>query len=130
MCRKRSASCFGAFLFDRLLEMHLQKGSVLCICSSACNLSSVSDFGMAFGMSVTVVISGVTVSVLGCRMRSSVMLCCAVLLLVWNVGPSWLVAESMQTVACLSCKRKAIRNSVSSCSCDSWAPHASSDSSV
>ena len=83
--------------------MHLQKGSVLCICSSACNLSTVSGFSMASGVSVTLVISGVTVSVLGCRVRSSIMLHCAVQLLVWNVGPSWSVAYSIGTVACLSC---------------------------
>ena len=75
--------------------MHLQNGSVLCICSRACNLSSVSSFGMASGVSVTLVTSCVTISVLGCVVRSSYMLPCAVLLWVWNVGPSWLVAESI-----------------------------------
>ena len=69
--------------------MCLENGSVLYICSSACNLSLVGGPGMASGGSVTLVISGVTVSVLGCRVRSSVMLHYAVLLLVWNVGPSW-----------------------------------------
>ena len=93
MCRKRSASCLGVFLFDRCLKMHLPKRSVFCIYRSACNLTSVSSFGMASGVSVTLVISGVTVSVLG--VRSSVMLCCAVLLLLWNAGPSWLVAVSI-----------------------------------
>ena len=73
MCRKISASYFGAFPFDRCLETCLQNGSVLCICSRACNLFSVSGFGMASGMSVTAVISGVTVSVLGCGVRSFVM---------------------------------------------------------
>ena len=29
-----------------LLEMHLQKGSVLCICSNASRQSAVSDFGV------------------------------------------------------------------------------------
>ena len=71
MCRKRSASYFGDFL------------------------SSVTSFGMVYDVSVTLVISGVIASVLGCRVRSSVMLHCAVLLLVCNVGPSWLVVESI-----------------------------------
>ena len=43
-------------------------------------------FGMASGVSVILIRSGVTVSVLGCGVRSSIMLCCAVLLLVWNAG--------------------------------------------
>ena len=90
MCRKRSASCLGDFPFDRCLEMHLQKGSVLCICTSACNLSSVSSFGMASNVSVILVTSGVTVSVV-----DSAMLWWAVLLQVWNVGPSWLVADNI-----------------------------------
>ena len=99
MCIKRSASCFGAFPFERCLE----NGSILCICSRACSLSSVSGFGVAPGVSVTVVTSDVTVLVLGCWVRSSVMLCYVVLLLVWNAGPSWLVAESIWTLACLLC---------------------------
>ena len=61
--------------------MHLQNGSVLCICSRACNLSLVSSFGVASGVAVILVISGVTVSVLSGGVRSSDMLCCAVLLL-------------------------------------------------
>ena len=95
MCRKRSASCFGALSFDRCLEMHLQNGLVLCICSSACDLSVVIGYGIVSGMSGTVVISGVTVSILGCRVRSSVMLHWAALLLVWNAGPSRLVTVSI-----------------------------------
>ena len=63
MCKKRSASCFGDFLFDRHLEMHLQKGPVCCISSSACNLSLVSSFGVASGMSVTLEISDVIISI-------------------------------------------------------------------
>ena len=50
---------------------------------------------MASGVSVMLVISGVTVSVGGYRVRSSVMLHWAVLLVVWDVGPSWLVADSI-----------------------------------
>ena len=94
MCRKRSASCFGAFPFNRHLEICLQNGSVLCICSRECSLSSVSGFSVATGVSLTVIIRGG---------GSSVMLHCTVLLLVLNVGPSWLVAVSIWTVACLSC---------------------------
>ena len=94
MWRKRQASYLKAFPFDRHFEMCLQEGSVLCLCSIVCNLSSVSSFGMVSGVSVIVVTSGVTVSVLGCGVRSSVMLHCAVLLLVWNAGPSKLVADS------------------------------------
>ena len=75
--------------------MCLQKGSVLCICCSACNLLSVSSFGVTSGVSEMLVISHLAVSVLGCGVRFSVMLLCAVLLLVWNVGPSWLVADSI-----------------------------------
>ena len=33
-------------LFNSLLEMHLQKGSVLCICSNVARQSAVSDFGV------------------------------------------------------------------------------------
>ena len=62
MYRKRSASSFGVLLFDKCLEIHLQNRSVLCICSRVCSLSLVSGFGVASGVSVTVVISGVTVS--------------------------------------------------------------------
>ena len=82
LCRKRSTSCFGAFPFDRCLEMHLQNGSVLCIWISACNLSLVRSFDMASGVPMILVISGVVVSVLGCEVRFSVMLLCAALLLV------------------------------------------------
>ena len=49
---------------------------------------------MAFDVSVNLGISGVTVSIMGCHVRSSVMLQWVVLLLVWNAGPSWLVANN------------------------------------
>ena len=71
-CRKRSTSCFGALPFDRHLEMHLEKVSVLCMCCSACNLSLVSGFSITSGVSVMLVTSGVAVPVLGCRVRLSV----------------------------------------------------------
>ena len=83
ICRKRSALCFGALPFDRHLEMHLQNGSVLYICSSTCNLSLVRGFSMASGVSVMLVKSSESVSVLG--VRSIVILHCAVLLMVQNV---------------------------------------------
>ena len=63
--------------------MHLQNGSVLCICSSACNLSVVSGFSVVLGVCVT---SNVTSSDCDHRVGSSVILCWEVLLLVWNVG--------------------------------------------
>ena len=115
MCRKRSASCFGAFPFDRCLEMHLENGSVLCIYSRAYNLSSVSSFGMVSGLSVTLVISCESVSDLSCGVRSSVVLHCAVLLLVWKLGSimvggkehlncglpvMWKFYQSGETVSC------------------------------
>ena len=62
MRRKRSASCCGAFPFDRHLEIHLQNESILCICSRACSLSSVSGFDVVAGVSLIVVMSGVTLS--------------------------------------------------------------------
>ena len=71
--------------------MHLQNGSVLCICSSACNLSVVSGFGVILVVSVT---SGVTASDWGCGVVSVVMWW-TVLLLVLNAGPSRLVADSI-----------------------------------
>ena len=48
---------------------------------------------MASGVSVMLVIAGVTVSVL--EEQSSVILHNGVLLLVWNADPSWLVAVSI-----------------------------------
>ena len=59
---KRSALCFGAFPFDSHFEIHLQKGSVFCICRSASNLSADKDFGLVFTVSAT---SGATASVCG-----------------------------------------------------------------
>ena len=95
MCKKTSASCLSAILFDRCLQMCLQNGSVLCICSRACNLSSVSSSGMTSGVSVTLVKSAVNVSVLYCGVSASVMLHCVGLLRVWNASPSWMVAVSI-----------------------------------
>ena len=60
----------------------------------------VSAFGVVLGVSVT---SGVTVSDWGCWVGSSVVLHWSVLLLALNAGPSGLVADSICTVAGLSC---------------------------
>ena len=79
---------FWGFLFDRHLEVCLQNRSVLCICSGACSLSLVSGFAVAAGVSVTVVIYGVTVSALSCGVRFSVILLCSVLFQVLNAGGS------------------------------------------
>ena len=48
-----------------MLRDGFTEGSVLCISRSACRLSSVSGFGIASDVSVTLVISGVTVSAVG-----------------------------------------------------------------
>ena len=95
-CKKRSVSSLGTLPFDSNLEMHLQNGSILYICSSACNQSVVSGFGVVLGVSVT---SGVTASDCGFVVGSSVVVHWVVLLLVLNAGPSVLVADSIWTVA-------------------------------
>ena len=59
---KRSASFFGTFPFDGHFEIHLQKGSVFCICISVSNHSADKDFGVVFSASVT---SGAMASVRG-----------------------------------------------------------------
>ena len=51
-CMKRSALCFGAFPFGSHFEIHWQKGSAFCFCSSASNLSADKDFGVVFLVSV------------------------------------------------------------------------------
>ena len=90
MCTKTSASCLGAFPFDRCFEICLQKGSVFCIWSSASNLSADKDFG------VVCPVSGVTGPVASvCSVWSWVECCWAVLLLVLNVHPSGCAADSM-----------------------------------
>ena len=43
---KVSNSCCAALPFNSRLDMCLQNGSVLCICSNASNLSVVSGFGV------------------------------------------------------------------------------------
>ena len=68
---KRSVLCLGAFPFDRHLDIHLQDGSVFCICRSACHLSTTTDFGVGL---VALVTSGVT-SDCGCKVEPAVECC-------------------------------------------------------
>ena len=89
---KRLASCFGAFSFDSHFEIHLQKGSVHCICSSASNLSADKDFSVVSPISV---MTGTVASVCGVESLNGCYW--AVLLLVLKVGPSECVADSMLT---------------------------------
>ena len=79
-----------------VFEIHLQNGSIFYIWNSSCNLSTVNDFGVVLGMSMT---SAAIES--DCGVVSSDEVCRAVLLLVLNAGPSRLVADSMLTVASL-----------------------------
>ena len=87
---ERSASCFSAFPFDSHFEIHLQKGSVHCICSSVSNLSADKDFGLVFPVSV---MTGAVASVCGVDKLNGCFW--AVLLLVLKAGPSECVADSM-----------------------------------
>ena len=48
-CAKVSNSWWGTLPFSNLLEMHLQNGSVFCICSKASKQSTVSGFGAVVG---------------------------------------------------------------------------------
>ena len=89
---KRSALCFGAFPFDSPFEIHLQNGSVFCICRSASNLSADKEFGVVFPVSV---VTGTAAS--ACGVGSLDECCWAVLLLVLNAGPSMCVVDSMLT---------------------------------
>ena len=68
--------------------MHLQKGSVLCICSSASHRSAVSDFGVVLS-SWEMCGWGITG---GLEVGSEVLW---VWLLVWKAGPSVMEAVSM-----------------------------------
>ena len=79
-----------ALLFNSLLEMHLQKGSVLCICSNASRQSAVSDFG------VEVASWDMWGAASGGRdeVESKALW---VRLLVWKAGPSLKEAVSMLT---------------------------------
>ena len=72
--------------------MHLQNGSIFCICRSACNLSAKKDLGVGFSVSVT---SGAMVSVCGAELDEFYW---PVLLLVLNAGSSECVADSMLNV--------------------------------
>ena len=44
-----SVSCLGAVPFKICLEMHLQKGSVCCMCTRVSNLSAERDLGVGLG---------------------------------------------------------------------------------
>ena len=59
MCENKSASCCGTLPFDNHFEIHLQNGSVLCICSRASCLSAAKGFSVISGLVSTVVKSGV-----------------------------------------------------------------------
>ena len=48
---ERLASYFGAFPFDSCFEIHLQSGSIFCICRSVSNLSADKDFGVVLCVS-------------------------------------------------------------------------------
>ena len=88
-CVKRSVSCCGAFPFDNLLDILLQKVSVFCICRRACNLSAVRDFGVGSFASDA---SGITS---GCKVEVSVDRRSWVWLLVLNAGLSVFVTDDM-----------------------------------
>ena len=78
---KVANSWWGALPFSNLLEMHLQNGSVLCICSKASRCSAVNGFGVVVGSWETwCVVSGWGVEVV-----SEVFW---VWLLAWKAGPS------------------------------------------
>ena len=83
MCMNVSYSCEGALPLSSLLEIHLQKGSLLCISQSVSLQSSVRDGG-AFTLSV------VDTSVVCVVLRG---LC--VLLCVWVAGLSGVNAISI-----------------------------------
>ena len=78
----------GALPFNSLLEMHLQKGSVLCICSNASRWSAVNDFGVGVD---SWDMRGVG-SIGRAEVESEVLW---VWLLVWKAGPSFREAVSM-----------------------------------
>ena len=78
-------------LFSSLLEMHLQNGSVLCICSKASNLSAASGCG------VVVDCWEIWGEVLGCGVEVALEKVCCVQLLVLKAGPSAEEAVSMLT---------------------------------
>ena len=87
---KVSNSWWGALPFNNLLEMHLQKGSVFCICSKASKHSDVSGFGVVVGpWEMWGVVSGCGIEV--------VLEVFWVQLLVWKAGPSMKEAGKMLT---------------------------------
>ena len=76
--------------FNSHLDIRLQNGSVLCICSNASNLSAVSDFGVA------VVSREILGEILGCGVGVVLGEAFCVQLLVLKVGPS--VGEAVRHV--------------------------------
>ena len=86
---KGSVSCWGAFPLDKCLDILLHKGSVFCICSRACNLSAVRDFGVGSFVSET---SGV---ISGCEVEVSIVRHSWPWLLVLKAGPSVPVTDNM-----------------------------------
>ena len=102
---KRSALCFSAFPFDNHFEIHLQKGSVFYICSSASNLSADKDFSVAFPISVTIAAVASR-----CSVKSLEECCWGVLLLVLNAGPSECVADSVLIVVGWFCGNSTTRD--------------------
>ena len=54
MCVNKSASCCDALPFDNCFEIHLQNGSILCICSRALCVSAVKILGVISGLDFTV----------------------------------------------------------------------------
>ena len=89
---KISNSCYSALPFNNHLEICLQNGSVLCICSNVSNLSTVSSFGVGV---VSWEICGETS---GCGIEVVLGEVFCVWLLVLKVGLSVCVAVSMLTV--------------------------------
>ena len=86
---KSSASCLGAFPFDKHLEICLQKGSVFSIWRRAPNLSAVKDLDVGCDVGV---MSGVTCC---CAVDWSDARHCWVWLLVLKAGPSLFETNTM-----------------------------------
>ena len=83
MCLNMSALCEGALPLNSHLELHLQKGSVLCINQSVSLQSSVRGGG-AF-----------TLSVVDASLSGAVLIGLHVLLWVWVAGPSGVFVTNM-----------------------------------
>ena len=88
---KVSNSWWGALPFSNLLEMHLQNGSVFCICSNASKWSAVSGLGVVVGS------WEIWGDVSGCGVKVVLEELCCVQLLVWKTGLSVEETVSMVT---------------------------------